>query len=89
MELSVQEDLLPLKITCPSERFCTHPSLLLTTIYLIDLSSTPSHNVFAERAGVYSKGASGDFKEIVNLFEVQHAVVTAGDSSLDITSQDL
>lgn len=43
------------------------------------------YNVFAERAGVYSKGASGDFKEIVNLFEVQHAVVTAGDSSLDIT----
>lgn len=43
------------------------------------------YNVFAERAGVYSKGASGDFKEIVNLFEVQHAAVTAGDSSLNIT----
>lgn len=42
------------------------------------------YNVFSERAGVYSKGAKGDFKEIINLFEVQKAVVTAADSSLNI-----
>lgn len=43
------------------------------------------YNVFAERAGVYSKGASGDFKEIINLFEVQRVAVTAADSSLNFT----
>jgi len=42
------------------------------------------YNVFAERAGIYSKGAEGDFKEIVNLFEIQRVAVTASDSSLNI-----
>lgn len=42
------------------------------------------YNVFAERAGVYSKGATGEFKEVVNLFEIQHVAVTAADKSLNI-----
>ena len=42
------------------------------------------YNVFAERAGMYSKGANGKFEEIINLFEVTGTSVTAGDSSLNI-----
>ncbi len=43
------------------------------------------YNVFAERAGIYSKGACGDFKEVINLFEVQRAAITAAESSLNVT----
>lgn len=42
------------------------------------------YNVFAERAGIYSKGAQGEFKEVYNLFEVSHVSVVASDSSLNI-----
>lgn len=43
------------------------------------------YNVFAERAGVYSKGAVGDFKEIINLFDVENVNITSADASLNIT----
>lgn len=43
------------------------------------------YNVFAERAGVYSEGAAGDFKEVVNLFEVAGIAITAADTSLKIS----
>lgn len=43
------------------------------------------YNVFAERAGIYSKGAEGDFKEAVNLFEIRQVALTAGNSSLKIS----
>lgn len=42
------------------------------------------YNVFAERAGVYSQGARGDIKEVVNLFEINNVSVAAADSSLNI-----
>ncbi len=47
------------------------------------------YNVFAERTGIYSKGAIGDFKEIVNLFEISGVVITAADSSLNISWDSL
>lgn len=43
------------------------------------------YNVFAERAGVYSKGAIGEFKETINLFEVENVAISSADSSLNIT----
>ncbi len=43
------------------------------------------YNVFAERTGTYSKGASGDFEEVINLFEIQRVAVTAAESSLNVT----
>lgn len=43
------------------------------------------YNIFVERAGVFSNGAKGDFKENVNLFEVAHASVHPGDSSLSLS----
>lgn len=42
------------------------------------------YNVFAERAGVYSQGAQGDIKEVVNLFEISNVSIAASDSSLNI-----
>lgn len=42
------------------------------------------YNVFAERAGIYSKGGSSSCTEIINLFEVKHVTITAADSSLNI-----
>ena len=42
------------------------------------------YNVFTERAGIVSKGAVGNFKEAINLFEVASLTVAAGDSSLNI-----
>lgn len=42
------------------------------------------YNVFAERAGIYSKGAAGEFKEAINLFEVENVTITSADSSLNI-----
>ncbi len=47
------------------------------------------YNVFAERAGVYSKGATGDFKEVVNFFEIQRAAITTAESSLNVTWDNL
>lgn len=47
------------------------------------------YNVFAERVGIYSKGARGEFKEIVNLFEVQKVAIAAGDLSLNIVWDSL
>jgi len=41
------------------------------------------YNVFAERAGVYSMGANGENKEVVNLFEINNVSVAAADSSLN------
>lgn len=43
------------------------------------------YNVFVERAGVYSKGAIGEFKETINLFEVENVTISSADSSLNIT----
>lgn len=43
------------------------------------------YNVFAERAGIYSKETKGDFKEIVNLFEASKVEIVAKDSSLNIS----
>jgi len=40
------------------------------------------YNVFAERAGVYSKGAKGE--SVVNLFEISNVSNTAADSSLNL-----
>lgn len=42
------------------------------------------YNVFTERAGIVSAGAIGDFKEVVNLFEVPTVSVAAGDASLNL-----
>lgn len=42
------------------------------------------YNVFVERAGIVSAGASGDFKEIVNLFEIASVSGAAGDSSINL-----
>ncbi len=42
------------------------------------------YNVFAERAGICSKGAQGEFKEVYNLFEVSNVSIVASDSSLNI-----
>lgn len=50
----------------------------------IEAGSPYYYNVFAERAGIYSKGAIGEFKEIVNLFEVENVSITSSDSSLNI-----
>lgn len=47
------------------------------------------YNVFAERAGICSKGAAGDFKENVNLFEIAEVSAAAGDGSLKLTWQAL
>lgn len=43
------------------------------------------YNVFAERAGIYSKGAAGKFNEVINLFEISGVAVTAADTTLNIT----
>lgn len=40
------------------------------------------YNVFAERAGIYSKGAAGKLEEVVNLFEISQVSVTIGSASL-------
>lgn len=40
------------------------------------------YNVFAERAGIYSKGAKGE--AVVNLFEIANVSITAADASLNI-----
>ena len=42
------------------------------------------YNVFAERAGIYSKGAVGKFSEVINLFEISGVAVTAADTTLNI-----
>lgn len=42
------------------------------------------YNVFSERAGVYSSGAQGEIKSVINFFEVSNISVTAADSSLNI-----
>ena len=43
------------------------------------------YNVFAERAGIYSKGAQGEFKPIYNLFEISNVSIAASDASLNIS----
>ena len=43
------------------------------------------YNVFAERAGIYSKGAQGEFKPVYNLFEISNVSIAASDASLNIT----
>lgn len=50
----------------------------------IEPGVTYYYNVFTERAGIVSKGAVGDFREVINLFEVASVTVAAGDSSLNI-----
>ena len=47
------------------------------------------YNVFAERAGIYSRGADGDFKEVINLFEASKVAITADNSSLNISWESL
>lgn len=42
------------------------------------------YNVFAERAGLYSEGAVGNFQEIINLFEIRNVAITSSDGSLNI-----
>lgn len=51
----------------------------------IEPGITYYYNVFAERAGVYSQGAKGEMKEVVNLFEINNVSIAAADSSLNIT----
>lgn len=51
----------------------------------IEAATLYYYNVFAERADVYSKGATGDFKEVINFFEIQRAAITAAESSLNVT----
>lgn len=50
----------------------------------VEAGRTYYYNVFAERAGVYSKGALGVFKEVVNLFEIRQVIIIASDASLNI-----
>lgn len=47
------------------------------------------YNVFSERAGVFSAGAKGDFKEIYNLFEISKVSAAASDSSVNIAWERL
>lgn len=42
------------------------------------------YNVFAERAGIYSQGAKGDFQPAVNLFEVRGVTAAAADGTLQL-----
>ena len=42
------------------------------------------YNVFVERAGVYSQGASGNIREAINLFEISNVSIAAADSSLNV-----
>jgi len=42
------------------------------------------YNVFAQRAGVYSQGASGNMRVALNLFEIANPSITGADSSLSI-----
>lgn len=42
------------------------------------------YNVYAERAGICSKGAVGEFKESINLFEVAEVSAASGDGSLNL-----
>ena len=51
----------------------------------IDAGVPYYYNVFAERAGVYSKGAVGKFEEVINLFEVENVTISSADSSLNIS----
>ncbi len=55
----------------------------------IEPGVTYYYNVFAERAGVYSQGAKGDIKEVVNLFEIKNVSVAAADASLNIMWETL
>jgi len=43
------------------------------------------YNVFAERAGILSKGATGEMREAVNLFEISNVAIAAADGSLNLT----
>ncbi len=47
------------------------------------------YNVFAERAGIYSQGAKGDIREVINLFEINNVTTTAADASLNIMWEPL
>ena len=51
----------------------------------IEPGVTYYYNVFAERAGIYSKGAQGEFKPVYNLFEISNVSIAASDASLNIT----
>ena len=42
------------------------------------------YNVFAERAGICSKGASGKIEEVVNLFEIGSVTAAPGNGSLQL-----
>lgn len=42
------------------------------------------YNVFAERAGLFSQGAKGDFQPAVNLFEVKNVTAAAADGTLQL-----
>lgn len=42
------------------------------------------YNVFAERAGIFSQGAKGDFQPAVNLFEVKNITSAAADGTLQL-----
>lgn len=53
----------------------------------IEPGVTYYYNVFAERAGVFSKGAKGE--SAVNLFEISNVSITAADASLNITWDSL
>lgn len=43
------------------------------------------YNVFAERAGVFSQGATDNIQKIINLFEITNVNITPSDASLNIT----
>lgn len=43
------------------------------------------YNVFADRAGVYSKGAQGEVREVINLFEIGTLTATAGNETVNLS----
>lgn len=47
------------------------------------------YNVFAQNMGVTSKGASGEFKEIVNYFDLKAVNVKVGDSFVNLSWEDV
>lgn len=51
----------------------------------IEAGKTYFYNVFAERLGVFSKGAVGEFAEVVNLFHISHVQAVGGSGSVSFS----
>ncbi len=43
------------------------------------------YNVFADRAGVFSKGAQGENREVINLFEISGLTATPGNETVNLS----